>query len=99
MVVRVCCLVSSPATDMDHQTVLPEYLDERIAPRHAAGLLEQRADDDVELHAAKTRIVFPVVPGLFHDERLYRILCEVVLLVLVEGLPAVTKQPAESTQR
>ena len=84
---------------MDHQTVLPEYLDERVAPRHAAGLLEQRADDDIKFHAAKAWIVFPVVLGLFHDEGLYRILCEVVLLVFVEGLPAITKQPAESTQR
>ena len=32
----------------DHSS---EYLDERIAPRHTAGLLEQRADNDVELHA------------------------------------------------
>jgi hypothetical protein len=83
---------------MDHQTVLPEYLDERVAPRHAAGLLEQRADNDVELHAAEARIVFPVVSGLFHDEGLYGILREVVLFVLVKGLPAITKQPAENLQ-
>lgn len=51
VVVRVRGLVPSTSTDMDHQTILPEYLDERIAPRHTAGLLEQRADNDVELHA------------------------------------------------
>ena len=84
VVVRVRGLVPSTSPDMDHQTILPEYLDERIAPRHTAGLLEQRADNDVELHATWARIVFPIVLGLFHDKRLYRILCEVVLLVFVE---------------
>ena len=84
VVVRVCCLVPSSSPDMDHQAVLPEYLDERIASRHAAGLLEECADDDIELYAAKARIVFPVVLGLFHDKWLYRVLCEVVLLVFVE---------------
>ena len=84
---------------MDHQAVLAEDLDERIAPRHTAGFLEQCADNDVEFHAAKTRIVFPVVPCLLDNKRLYRIFCEVILLVLVKGLPAITKQPAESLQR
>lgn len=84
---------------MYHQSVLTEYLDECITSRHAPGFLEQRADDDVQLHAAKTRIIFPVVSGFFDDERLYRVLREVVLLVFVKGLPAITKQPAESTQR
>ena len=84
---------------MDHQTVLAEYLYERISPRHAAGLLEQRADNDVELYAAKAWIIFPIVFGLLDDKRLYRIFCEVILLMLVKGLPAITKQPAESLQR
>ena len=84
---------------MDHQTVLTEYLNERVAPRHAAGLLEQCADNDIELYAAKARIILPVVPGLLDNKRLYCILSEVILLVLVEGLPAITKQPAESLQR
>lgn len=84
VVVRVRGLVPSTTPDMDHQTILPEYLDERIAPRHTAGLLEQRADNDVELHATQARIVFPIVLGLFHDKRLYRILREVVLPVFVE---------------
>ena len=69
---------------MHHQAVLTEYLDERIAPRHAACLLEQRADNDIEFYAAKARIVFPVVLSLFHNERLYRIFCEVVFFVFVE---------------
>ena len=84
---------------MDHQAVLAEDLDKRIAPRHTAGLLEQCADNDIELYAAKARIIFPIVSGFFNDKRLYRIFCEVILLVLVKGLPAITKQPAESTQR
>lgn len=84
---------------MDHQAVLPEYLDERITTRHASGLLEQRADDDIQLYAAKAWVVLPVVLGLFNNEGLYRIFCEVVLFVLIKGLPAITKQPAESTQR
>ena len=84
---------------MDHQAVLAEDLDERVTPRHTACFLEQCADNDIELYAAKTRVVFPVVPGFLDDKRLYRILCEVVLFVFVEGLPAITKQPAESLQR
>ena len=83
---------------MDHQTILSEYLDERIAPRHATGFLEQSADNDIEFYAAEARIILPVVPGLLHDERLYRILREIVLFVLVIGLPAITKQPAENLQ-
>ena len=47
VVVRVRRLVPSPSPDMDHQAVLPEDLDERVTPWHAAGLLEQRADNDV----------------------------------------------------
>ena len=42
VVVRARGLVPSTTPDMDHQTILPEYLDERIAPRHIAGLLEQK---------------------------------------------------------
>ena len=84
---------------MHHQAMFAKDLNERIPPGHTPGLLEQRADDDVEFHTAEARIVFPVVPGLFDDKRLYRIFCEVILLVLVKGLPAITKQPAESTQR
>ena len=83
---------------MDHQAVLPEYLDERITSRHAPGLLEQRADD-IQLYAAKAWVVLPIVLGLFNNEGLYRIFCEVVLFVLIKGLPAITKQPAESPQR
>ena len=84
---------------MHHQAVPTEYLNERVTPRHAAGLFEQGTDNDVEFYAATTRIVFPVVFGLLNDKRLYRIFCEVVLFVLVKGLPAITKQPAESLQR
>ena len=69
---------------MDHQAVLTEYLYKRVTPGHTTGFLEQRADNDIQLHAAKARIVFPVISCLFHDKRLYRILCEVVLLVFVE---------------
>ena len=84
---------------MDHQAVLAEDLDERVTPRHTACFLEQCADNDIELYAAKTRIILPVVPGLLDNKRLYRIFCKVILLVLVKGLPAITKQPAESLQR
>lgn len=96
---RVRCLITASPADADHQTVLPQDLDERIASRHAARLLEQRADNHVQLHAAEAGVVFPVITGLLDDQRFYRILGKVVLLVLVEGLPAITKQPAESPQR
>ena len=84
MMVGVGRLVPSSTTYMHHQAVLTEYLDERITPRHAACILEQRADNDIKLYATKARIVFPVVLSLFYNERLYRIFCEVVFLVLVE---------------
>ena len=84
VVVGVRGLVSSSPADMDHQPVLAEQLYESVASGHAPGLLEQRADDDVQLHAAETRIIFAVVPGFLHDEGFYGILREVVLLVLVE---------------
>ena len=84
---------------MHHQAMFAKDLNERIPPGHTPSLLEQRTDDDVEFHTTQARVVLPVVLGLFDDERLYRIFCEVVLLVFVKGLPAITKQPAESTQR
>lgn len=84
VVVGVRGLVSSPPSDMDHQPMLAEQLYESVASGHAACLLEQGADDDVQLHAAETRIVLTVVRGLLDDEWLYRLLGEVVLLVFVE---------------
>ena len=84
---------------MYHQAVLPENLDERVTTRHAAGRLEQRADDDIQLDASEARILLAVFLGLFHYQGLDRVLREVVFLVLVERLPAITKQPAENLQR
>ena len=69
---------------MDHQTILPEDLNESISTRHTAGLLEQRADNDVQLHTAKAWIILPVILRFLNNQRLDGILCKVVLLVLVE---------------
>jgi hypothetical protein len=69
---------------MDHQAILPEDLNECISARHTAGLLEQRADNDIQLHTAKAWIILAVILRFLNNQRLNGILCEVVLLVLVE---------------
>ena len=84
MMVRVCGLIAPPAPDIDHQAILPEDLDERVSPRHTAGLLKQRADNDVQLHTAKAWIILAVLLRFLNNQRLDSVLCKVVLLVLVE---------------
>lgn len=37
----------------------------------------------------------PVLPHFFNDQRLYGVVRELLVVPLVVGLPAVTKQPAE----
>lgn len=91
--------VALPTPNMYHQTMLSQDLYESIASRHTAGVLEQLLDNQVQLGASKTRIVFPVVSGFLYDEGLYRILGKVVIITLVVRLPAITKQPAEGAQR
>lgn len=84
MMVRVCGLITPSSPDMDHQSILPENLNESISTWHTAGLFEQRADNDVQLHAAKAWIILAVILRFLNNQRLDGVLCEVVLLVLVE---------------
>lgn len=84
---------------MHHQTVLAQYLDERIPARHAFVLLEQLLHYQIQLGTPQTRIVPAVGLGLLYDERFDRILGKVIVIPLVVRLPAVTKQPAEGAQR
>jgi len=68
---------------MNHQAMLAQDFYERIAPGHAAGLLEQLLDNQVQLGASKARVIFPVVFGFLDNEGFYRILGKVVIITLV----------------
>ena len=99
VVVGVRRAIVSATAQMHHQTMLAQYLDERIPARHASVLLEQLLHYQIQLRTSQTWIVLAVGPGLLNDERLNRILGKVIVIPLVVRLPAVTKQSAEGAQR
>ena len=100
MVAGVGCLVVPTPLYLHHQAIGTQELDECVAAWHAACGLEQVLDDDVQLGTAQAGVVTAVVPGLLDYQRLYGIFRKVIAVLMgVERLPAVTKQPAESPQR
>ena len=100
VMMRVRCLVTPPASQLHHQPVPPQDLDECVPSGHTARRLEQVFDDAIQFIPAKAGVIFPVRFRLLYYQRLYRILCERLLVIpLVIGLSAVTKQFTESLQR
>ena len=83
VVVGVRCAIVPAAAQMHHQTVLAQYLDERITAWHAAVLIEQSLDYQIKFGASEARIVLTVGLGLLDYEGFYRILGKVVVITFV----------------
>lgn len=95
VVVGVRRPVVPPSLQTYHETVAAEKFDEGISAWHAACLLGQLLDYQVQFGASQAGIVLPVFLDLLHDKRLYRVVREVRVIPFVVWLSAVTKQPAQ----
>ena len=71
------------ATQMHHQTMLAQYLDERIPARHTLVLFEQFLHYQIKLGASQTGIILAVGLGLLNNERLNCILGKVIVIPFV----------------
>ena len=97
---RVCCPVSPSPFYLHHQPVGPQQFDKGIKPGHASCLIKQLLDDQIQFGASKSGIVPAVVPGLLDYQRFKCVFGKgPVILAVVIGLSAVTKQLADSLQR
>ena len=83
VVVGVRRPVVPPSLQTYHETVAAEKFDEGISAWHAACLLEQLLDYQVQFGASQAGIVLPVFLDLLHDKRLYRVVREVRVIPFV----------------
>lgn len=95
---RVRGPVVSPTLKADHKTVIAEQFDEGITTRHLAGVFKNTLHKKVQFGAAKTGIVPAVFAYLFNYQGLNGILSVFLIIPLVIGLSAITKQPAKGPE-
>lgn len=94
----VCRFIVPASLQPDHKAVFAEQLYERVTPGHIIFLVKQPLHYQIQLRTSQTGIGLAVFAHFLHDEWLYGVGGELMIVPFVIGLPAVTKQPAESAQ-
>ena len=99
MVAEIGGFVVTPTFKSDHQSVLAKKFYESITARHnTSTIVKQTFHYQIQLCATETGIILAVFAHFFNNQRFNSILRELLIVIFIIGLPAITKQPAKSAQ-